>query len=884
MRTKRLITPLGATLLVLLAGAVRAGEDCFEFSAYANCPPQGATCLLGPDPDSCAQDCSTCTPDFDDDGDCVVDEETLNYRDDDDDGLIDEDISCLNSCGPMGYQCPTGNFDRNDLDVPPPLVAPIRLPAKVNHWQCGGADGLLDVDVELAPDPVEPEIACFNAQAVIRILDRSSGTVLFEGPASLVHTRRWESLASSLVNGASGNVQVFRWLIRSDLKRVVPYAQLPPALQVPCNQDQQARPHLFFYGNLDIARDASDPQNRSLYRTAVVLAHTPGRLTHTEASLSPSQGFCGFADITKRPINRGDALAHDDRGWFVVAPGDTFTFTSNAPVLTGNRSYGRIRQVPSGGQTCPKETRMCESQFIDPGPTPFCSDREVHRQVRFCGQDDGASPCPNFNNSSHTKCGTVPNDRFAFFPVGTWSQSEFPAGMSVSMAEGSLVCTGNFEPYWYGIYTNLPSSGLWLGPPDALDVVDNQIVQQTGAGNWLLGSVNWINEGTPNEIFRASQFRMMYFFSNSNPDIPLLAPCQARAMIQPAPIGLCRGQDLNLSGAGSTIQNCCQCGGLEYRWSRFDGSQWAVMQDWSTTSDYGESPGPQSDTEYKLEVRCSTSRIACVDEVTVTVTVHESFTADAGPDVEICAGATTQLTATASGGSGPHTCQWSPPAGLQDPSACSTAATPAGTAGYTVQVTDAAGACAASDDVMVTVNPLPQANAGGPGPLDAPVTIGSAPCDPGLEYLWTPSAGLTPPDACDPLAEPTADTNYCLITRDRVTGCESPSDCVLVRPHACDAASVPGAISRLLSVKAAGNVEMTWNQEPLASGGYHVYRTTAKQDIPTSKTLGSLVVTTLPASSNNSGDDLGAVPASAGMRLFYQTVGVCSDGISEGPL
>ena len=62
---------------------------------------------------------------------------------------------------------------------------------------------------------------------------------------------------------------------------------------------------------------------------------------------------------------------------------------------------------------------MDRAQFIDAGPAPFCADREILRQVRFCGQDDGVASCPNFNNSSHSKCDTIPGDRFAFFPVGT---------------------------------------------------------------------------------------------------------------------------------------------------------------------------------------------------------------------------------------------------------------------------------------------------------------------------------------------------------------------------------------------------------------------------------------------------------------------------------
>ena len=64
------------------------------------------------------------------------------------------------------------------------------------------------------------------------------------------------------------------------------------------------------------------------------------------------------------------------------------------------------------------------------------------------------------------------------------------------------------------------------------------------------------------------------------------------------------------------------------------------------------------------------------------------------------------------------------------PDSCTPTATPDATTAYTLTVTDAAGACTAQDTVTVTVNPLPVADAGGPGPLDGPVQIGSSPCDP----------------------------------------------------------------------------------------------------------------------------------------------------------
>jgi hypothetical protein len=78
--------------------------------------------------------------------------------------------------------------------------------------------------------------------------------------------------------------------------------------------------------------------------------------------------------------------------------------------------------------------------------------------------------------------------------------------------------------------------------------------------------------------------------------------------------------------------------------------------------------------------------------------------ADAGVDVAICPGTSTQIggSPTASGGTGTPTYAWTPTDGLDDPTLANPTATPAATTTYSVLVTDESG-CTASDDVTVTV-------------------------------------------------------------------------------------------------------------------------------------------------------------------------------------
>ena len=100
------------------------------------------------------------------------------------------------------------------------------------------------------------------------------------------------------------------------------------------------------------------------------------------------------------------------------------------------------------------------------------------------------------------------------------------------------------------------------------------------------------------------------------------------------------------------------------------------------------------------------------DVITVTVTGGlPTVTASATPSA-VCAGETVQLTATASGGTGSYTYTWDNGAGA----GASPTVNPTVTTTYEVTVTDGNGDTA-QDQVIVTVNPLPDVHNVGPDPL-----------------------------------------------------------------------------------------------------------------------------------------------------------------------
>ncbi len=223
-----------------------------------------------------------------------------------------------------------------------------------------------------------------------------------------------------------------------------------------------------------------------------------------------------------------------------------------------------------------------------------------------------------------------------------------------------------------------------------------------------------------------------------NPEIEMIPSPPASAG---ADAEICEGETTGLNATG----------GVSYEWEPGEGL--------SETTIANPQASPLATTEYTVTV---TDIYGCTASDEVTVTVNSLPDADAGTDKEICRGGQVQLNAT--GGS---SYQWSPSSSLNDPEIHNPVATPSSTTEYTVAVTNDAG-CMSTDNVTVTVNPLPSVNAGANASLcegeSAEITV-SGTAD---QYSW--STGETGESIT---VTPTSKTSYSVTGTYTETGCQA---------------------------------------------------------------------------------------------------------------
>jgi gliding motility-associated-like protein len=158
----------------------------------------------------------------------------------------------------------------------------------------------------------------------------------------------------------------------------------------------------------------------------------------------------------------------------------------------------------------------------------------------------------------------------------------------------------------------------------------------------------------------------------------------------------------------------------------------------------------------------------CVDQDTVIVTVRALPVIDAGANQAVCIGQAVTLNATGAGAGGTYS--WNIPG---NPSGASVTFTPAAVGTFTYTVVGAAtSGCDSSDQVVVTVNPLPAALAGNDSSVCEGATITLGGNQSGATYTWTASQGPQPANVANPTVTlPVAGTVQYIVTATSASNC-----------------------------------------------------------------------------------------------------------------
>lgn len=204
----------------------------------------------------------------------------------------------------------------------------------------------------------------------------------------------------------------------------------------------------------------------------------------------------------------------------------------------------------------------------------------------------------------------------------------------------------------------------------------------------------------------------------------------------------------------------------------------------------------------------------CQNTDQVTVTVGASLSVDAGQNQSICQGQSVTLTATGASGY-----VWNN--GITQ----GVSFTPAATQTYTVTVSDAVG-CSASDQVTVTVNPLPNVNAG----VDQSICPGGSVILSGsgaTSYVW--NNGVANGVSFNPAA-----TQTYTVTGTDANGCTNTDQVVVTvnaLPNVSAGADQSVCAGTAVTLSGSGAVSYVWNLSvvngvPFTPGATQIYTVT----------------------------------------------------------
>jgi PKD repeat protein len=213
------------------------------------------------------------------------------------------------------------------------------------------------------------------------------------------------------------------------------------------------------------------------------------------------------------------------------------------------------------------------------------------------------------------------------------------------------------------------------------------------------------------------------------------------------------------------------------------------------------------------------------------ITVYAIPTANAGSNQTICNGASVQLNAT-----GGQIYVWTPSTGLSNANVANPIASPTSTTTYNVQVTN--GTCSSIASVTITVTNL-NVNAGN----DVTICSGETTllnASGGTNYSWSPTIGLTNPNASNPTAFPTSTTTYTVTAT--TNGCSATDQVTITvaTPTISAGADVSICEGQSIQLGVNGGSNYTWSPST-GLDNPNISNPTASPSVTTSYTVTGVV-------------------------------------------
>ena len=257
-------------------------------------------------------------------------------------------------------------------------------------------------------------------------------------------------------------------------------------------------------------------------------------------------------------------------------------------------------------------------------------------------------------------------------------------------------------------------------------------------------------------------------------------------LVNPSPSAT-TGSNASICTGNSTVIGASSTSGHTYSWTSSPSGFTSTLSN-PTVS-------PTTTTTYTLTETITAT--GCTKSNSVIITVNPLPSANIGSNNSVCIGSSTVIGASSVTG---DTYSWiSSPSGFTS-TASNPSVNPTTTTTYTLTETITATGCTKSNSIVITVNPLPVANAGSNTTIcnHSSISIGASSTS-GHTYSWASSPSGFTSTASNPSVSPTTTTTYSLTETISATGC-TKSNSVVIAVHPVPANSIRDSSNALICV------------------------------------------------------------------------------------